>query len=110
QPLPSLPWSEKSNGMKKLKQPTTVQRNGNPTNRLYWRLWQQVRPYWIALTALFLLGLLSAPLALLTPLPLKIVVDSVLGPHPLPHFLDALLPAAITQSKGALLEIGRRKV
>src|SRR4030095_3564281 len=54
---------------------------------------------------LFLLGLLSAPLALLTPLPLKIVVDSVLGPHPLPHFLDALLPAAITQSKGALLAL-----
>ncbi|HEU0011071.1 MAG TPA: ABC transporter ATP-binding protein [Verrucomicrobiae bacterium] len=91
--------------MKKSKQPTTTPRNGNPTNPLFWRLWQQLRPYWIALAALFLLGLLSAPLALLTPLPLKIVVDSVLGPHPLPQFLGALLPAGIAQSQSALLAL-----
>jgi len=35
---------------------------------------------------MLLLSLLAPPLALLTPLPLKIAVDNVLGGHPLPHF------------------------
>ena len=89
--------------MKKLKQPTTTPRNGSPTNPLFWRLWLQVRPYWPHLAGLLLLSLLAPPLALLAPLPLKIVVDSVLGGHPLPRFLDACLPAAWTQSQTALL-------
>src|SRR2546427_1876615 len=36
--------------------------------------------------ALFALGLLASPIALLNPVPLKIVVDSVLGARPLPAF------------------------
>src|SRR5438093_704277 len=75
---------------------------GNYTDlTLYRRLWRQSRPYRLHIGGLFLLGLLSTPLALLTPLPLKIAVDSVIGSHPLPRFLDALLPAAATYSKTA---------
>src|SRR5688572_29148313 len=70
---------------------------------LYWRLFQQVRPYWRHLTALFLLSLLAPPLALLMPLPLKIAVDSVIGSHPLPAFLAAWLPPKLTQSPNAML-------
>src|SRR2546425_8910961 len=70
---------------------------------LHWRLWQQVWPYWRHLAGIFLLSLLSPPLALLTPLPLKIAVDSVINSHPLPRFLDAWLPAALKQSPQALL-------
>src|SRR5206468_10493357 len=51
----------------------------------------------------FLLSLLSTPLALLTPLPLKIAVGSVIGSHPLSRFLDALLPASATHSKATVL-------
>src|SRR2546422_302732 len=72
---------------------------------LYWRLWQLVRPYWIYIAGMLLLGLLAPPLALLTPLPLKIAVDNVLGGHPLPRFLDACLPAAWTHSEAALLTL-----
>jgi len=72
---------------------------------LSWRLWQQVRAYWMHFTVMLLLGLLSTPLALLTPLPLKIVVDSVIGDHALPQFLDVLLPGAIPRSEGDLLTI-----
>ena len=72
---------------------------------LYWRLGQLVRPYWIHIAGMLLLSLLAPPLALLTPLPLKIVVDSILGGHPLPRFLDACLPAAWTDSEGALLAL-----
>src|SRR5918911_649250 len=70
---------------------------------LYRRLLRQARPYWLHIIGIFLLSLLSSPLALLTPLPLKIAVDSVIGSHPLPRLLDALMPAAVTGSKSAVL-------
>ncbi|PYJ08320.1 MAG: ABC transporter ATP-binding protein, partial [Verrucomicrobia bacterium] len=72
------------------------------TGNLHWRLWQHARPYWTHLGAMFLLSLLSPPLALLTPLPLKIAVDSVLGSRPLPKFLDVLLPAALPRSEAVM--------
>jgi ATP-binding cassette subfamily B protein len=46
---------------------------------------------------------MSTPVALLTPLPLKIVVDSVLGNKPLPSFLQPVLPGFITGSKSMIL-------
>ena len=47
--------------------------------------------------------MLAAPLALLTPVPLAIAVDSVIGSRPLPGFLDGLVPAALTDSKDGIL-------
>ncbi|UCG22973.1 MAG: ATP-binding cassette domain-containing protein [Chloroflexota bacterium] len=67
------------------------------------RVIRQTRPYWAHIAAIFLLGLLAAPLALLTPLPLTIAVDSVIGSEPLPDFAYVLLPSTITDSKEALL-------
>ena len=49
------------------------------------------------------LSLISTPVALLTPLPLKIVVDSVLGDKPLPGFMQSVVPGFITDSKGMIL-------
>src|SRR5437867_5756093 len=78
--------------------------NARSSNQhLYWRVWREVRPYSAHLAAIFLLGLLSPVLALLTPLPLKIAVDSVIDSHPLPRLLDALLPAAVPRSGNAVL-------
>jgi len=70
---------------------------------LYQRLLRQARPYWLHLAALSGLGLLASPVALLTPVPLKIVVDSVLGGHPLPAFLQPLVPDAAARSPDAIL-------
>src|SRR5213595_2399315 len=70
---------------------------------LYRRLLRQARPYWLHLAVLFCIGLLASPVALLNPVPLKIVVDSVLGTRPLSPALQALLPAAIAGSRAALL-------
>jgi ATP-binding cassette subfamily B protein len=72
---------------------------------LYRRLASQARPYWPHVLAILLLQLLTAPLALLAPLPLKIAVDTVLGSRPLPHWLDAILPAGLTASPGTLLVV-----
>lgn len=70
---------------------------------IFRRLLDLSRPFWGHIAAIFLVSLLSTPLALLTPLPLKIVVDSVLGSHALPSFLDALLPASIPRSSANAL-------
>src|SRR6266540_3343434 len=69
---------------------------------LYRRLLRQARPYWPYIVGIFLIGLLSSFLTLLTPLPLKIAVDSVIGSHPIPGFLNALL-GQIQELGGSLL-------
>lgn len=70
---------------------------------LYRRLLRQARPYWLHIIGYLLISLLATPLALLTPLPLKIAVDSVIGTDPAPRVLTALLPASARQSNTALL-------
>src|SRR5579863_9363581 len=55
------------------------------------RLVAFARPYWLKIAATFLLSLTAAPLTLLTPVPLKIVIDSVIGSKPLPALLAAPL-------------------
>ncbi len=73
---------------------------------LYRRLLRLAQPYWPHLAGLFLLSLLASPLALLTPLPLKMAVDSVVGSHQqIPGPLAALLPVAVTRSQTAMLVV-----
>ena len=52
----------------------------------------ECRSCWRHLIGIAGLSLLSLPLTLLYPLPLKIVVDSVLGTQPLPRYLVLALP------------------
>jgi ATP-binding cassette subfamily B protein len=73
--------------------------------RLYARLLRQARGYAPHIAALFVLSLLASPLAVLHPLPLKIAVDSVLGPRPLPGFYRALLPADTGPTGPAVLAL-----
>ncbi|MHC5012166.1 MAG: ABC transporter transmembrane domain-containing protein, partial [Planctomycetota bacterium] len=80
---------------------TKAPRYGDTT--LYRRLFQEARPYWFHLTGLFFLSLLAAPLALLLPLPVKIVVDNVLGGEALPGAIALLLPEAWHATPAALL-------
>ncbi|MBV8049839.1 MAG: ABC transporter ATP-binding protein [Acidobacteriaceae bacterium] len=58
----------------------------------------QSRPYWPQLAVISGLSLLSLPLTLLYPVPLKIVVDSALGGRPLPSLLTQIFPAARPQA------------
>jgi ATP-binding cassette subfamily B protein len=52
------------------------------------------------------LSILSTPITLLMPLPLKIVVDSVLGHQPLPRWLNRLIPSALSHTGFLLLAAG----
>ena len=64
--------------------------------RLFVRLLREARRYWPHLVGCQLLSLCAVPLSLLTPLPIKIAVDHVLGNHPLPAWIAALMPASAT--------------
>ena len=70
---------------------------------LFRRLLAQARPCWPRIAVMFLLSLLSSPLSLLAPLPLKVAVDSVVGSHPLPRLVAPFVPDAIEHSPAALL-------
>ncbi|HEY3215385.1 MAG TPA: ABC transporter ATP-binding protein [Candidatus Eisenbacteria bacterium] len=68
---------------------------------LFRRLVGEARPYAIHLLGLFGIGLLSVPLAMLAPLPLKVAVDNALGSHPLPSALR--LPGMAPSREVALI-------
>lgn len=70
---------------------------------LFARILTHAKAYWVHLVATLLLSLLSVPLALLTPLPLKIAVDNVIGSRPLPSWLAAFVPSVLQQSGEGLL-------
>ena len=66
------------------------------------RLLGLARPHVKLLLVLLLLDLLGSVGVLLTPLPLKIAIDSVLGSRPLPPLLADLLPEPLTTSASLL--------
>ena len=69
------------------------------------RVIHEAKAYWPHMLGIFLLSLLSVPLALLAPLPIKIVIDNVIGSRPLPGFLNLLLPETARNSSPAMLVI-----
>ena len=76
---------------------------GHLASKLHVRIFQQIRPYWPHLLALFLVSTLGSAISLLIPLPLKIAVDSAIASHPLPPFLTAVLPEIAFRSSTAIL-------
>jgi ATP-binding cassette subfamily B protein len=71
--------------------------------QIYRRLLLQARPYWLHISGILVLSLLSTPLALMAPLPLKILVDNVLGSRPLPAAIKAVVPRWILETSSNLL-------
>src|SRR4051794_9671252 len=67
------------------------------------RLFLQAKPFWPNVGVILLLGLLSTPLALLTPIPLKIAVDSFTGHHSLPGFMRPFVPTKAVDSASGML-------
>jgi ATP-binding cassette subfamily B protein len=67
------------------------------------RMALQARPYWIHIAGIFLLSLLSAPVALLAPLPLKIVIDNLIGSRPLAPLVSTIVPESFHHSPPHLL-------
>jgi ATP-binding cassette, subfamily B, bacterial len=76
-----------------------------PEVTVYRRLLKEVRPFRVHLFGGTLLSFLFIPATMLLPLPLKIEVDSVLGSHPLPGFVRALVPRGALESRTSLLGV-----
>jgi ATP-binding cassette subfamily B protein len=73
-----------------------------PRKSVLARVLLESRSCWPHLVGIAALSLLSLPLTLLYPLPLKIVVDSVLGSQPIPAWLVKMVP--VLHSRGTSLE------
>ena len=67
------------------------------------RLVSLALPFWPQITLTFLLSCLATPLYLLTPLPLKIVVDNIIGSQPLPGYIRFFVPQSMLPG----IEMGR---
>jgi ATP-binding cassette, subfamily B, bacterial len=81
-----------------------VRRTPRYSNRtLFRRLFAQTRGERKLLLALFGVELLATPAVLLSPVPLAIAVDNVIGTDQLPGILDAILPSFITSSDLGIL-------
>lgn len=70
---------------------------------VYRRVLRDARAYWGHIAGVFVLTLLGTPVALLTPLPLKIAVDGVISHTPLPPLLARTLPQTVQASPEMLL-------
>jgi ATP-binding cassette subfamily B protein len=69
------------------------------------RILLQGKAFWLHIVGIFSLNLLSVPLALLAPIPLKIIIDSALGNHPLPEAVTFFLPKGFESSFSAKILI-----
>jgi ATP-binding cassette, subfamily B, bacterial len=65
----------------------------------------QARPCWPHLAGIIFLTFLSTPFALLLPLPLKFVVDNVIGHQPLPDVVRHWVPSSWTSTAPGMLMI-----
>jgi ATP-binding cassette subfamily B protein len=67
------------------------------------RLLDLARPSYPHLVTIFLLSVISVPISILMPVPLKIAVDSVIGQTPLPAVLEQFVPRSAAGSDTANL-------
>ena len=73
-----------------------MSRRGSPSERsIYRRAFAEARPRAGLIALYFAIGLLASPLSLLTPVPIKIVADSVIGGQPPQGVLQGLSPDAV---------------
>jgi ATP-binding cassette, subfamily B, bacterial len=70
------------------------------------RILLETRSCWPHLAAISALSLLSLPLTLLSPIPLKIAVDGLMGKPALPPSLERFLPASYSHGSALGLAIG----
>src|SRR5213593_4177013 len=72
------------------------------------RLLSELRPYVLSILFVFAISLTAIPLALVSPLPIKIIVDNVLGTQPLPGYLRIITtnPSQVSAQALVVIAIG----
>src|SRR5437016_1714363 len=66
---------------------------------------EDLRPYLWPLVVLLIVSLLAVPMTLIFPLPIKLLVDSVLGSQPLPGYLTIFVGSQVSKTLGLWLAI-----
>ena len=69
------------------------------------RAFEDLRPYLWPIVVLLVISLLAVPIALVFPLPIKLLVDSVLGSQPLPGYLKIFVGSQLSKSLAISLAI-----
>src|SRR5256886_9632787 len=69
------------------------------------RAFEDLRPYLWPLIALLIVSLLAVPMTLIFPLPIKLLVDSVLGSQPLPGYLTIFVGLQVSKTLALWLAI-----
>jgi ATP-binding cassette subfamily B protein len=69
------------------------------------RAFEDLRPYFWPIVVLLVISLLAVPIALIFPLPIKLLVDSVLGSQPLPGYLTIFVGSQVSKSLAISLAI-----
>jgi len=67
------------------------------------RVFADLRPYSWSIFVVLIVSLSAIPITLITPLPIKLMVDSVLGSQPISGFLSLLAPGGSQSSKDYVL-------
>jgi len=70
---------------------------------MFRRALRDLRPYAWSLLVLLIISLAAVPITLITPLPLKLLVDSVLGSQPLPGYLAIFSSTGPSLAKNSVL-------
>src|SRR5438094_8430810 len=69
------------------------------------RALEDLRPYLWPLVVLLIVSLLAVPMTLIFPLPIKLLVDSVLGSQPLPWYLTTFVGSQVSKTLALWLAI-----
>jgi ATP-binding cassette, subfamily B, bacterial len=69
------------------------------------RAFEDLRPYLWPLIVLLIVSLLAVPMTLIFPLPIKLLVDSVLGSQPLPGYLTVFVGSQVSKTLALWLAI-----
>ncbi|HEV2119170.1 MAG TPA: ABC transporter ATP-binding protein [Candidatus Bathyarchaeia archaeon] len=67
-------------------------------SRVAKRAFEDLRPYLWPIVAILTISLLAVPITLIVPLPIKLLVDSVLGSQPLPGYLTVFTGSQVSKS------------
>jgi ATP-binding cassette, subfamily B, bacterial len=67
------------------------------------RVLAELRPYWLSITTLLIISLAAIPITLITPLPIKLIVDNFLGSSALPGYLTIFAPGGLGPSRDYVL-------
>src|SRR5438445_4153039 len=69
------------------------------------RAFEDLRPYFRPLVVLLIVSLLAVPMTLIFPLPIKLLVDSVLGSQPLPRYPTIFVGSQVSKTVALWLAI-----